>query len=105
MIGGPLVSALVRVVVVVATLAAVSYFVIRPILETTEKVSTGVSQNIQRSLDDAFGRTGISQSRQTVITKKVRSVSGRDMRRLERCIDRAGSNIARINRCASRFSR
>lgn len=105
MIGGTIVSGLVRVVVVVATLAAVWYFVIRPILETTEKVSTGVSQSIQQSLDNAFKQTSISRSQRTVIRKKVRSVPGRDMRRLERCVDRAGSNIARINRCATRFSR
>lgn len=105
MIGGTLVSGLVRVVVVIATLAAVSYFIVRPILETTEKVSTGLSQNIQRSLDDAFSQTGISQTRRSAITRQIRSATGRDLRRLETCISRAGSNVNRISRCATRFSR
>ncbi len=105
MIGGTLVSGVVRVVVVVATLAAAYYFIVRPVLETTEKVSTGISGDVQRTLDDAFGRTGVSQHRQTVIMNKVRSVSARDARRLQRCVGRAGTNVALINRCATRFSR
>lgn len=103
-IGGTLVSSVVRVVVVVATLAATYYFIIRPILDTTEKVSSGISGNVQKSLDDAFSQAGISTHRQTVITRQIKSATGRDVKRLNRCVTRAGTNMNRINRCVARFT-
>ncbi|MCO5316767.1 MAG: hypothetical protein M9938_11495 [Solirubrobacterales bacterium] len=103
-IGGTLVSSVVRIVVVVATIAATYYFIIRPILDTTEKVSTGISGNVQKTLDDAFSQSGISTHRQTVITRQIKSANGRDIKRLNRCVTRAGTNMDRINRCVARFT-
>lgn len=104
-IGGTLVSSVVRILVVVATLAATYYFILRPILDTTEKVSTGISGNIEKSLDQAFSQSSVSSQKRTVITREIRSVSGAKMAKLERCVTRAGTDIGRIQRCANRFTR
>ncbi|MCB0864040.1 MAG: hypothetical protein KDB66_12675 [Solirubrobacterales bacterium] len=106
-IGGTLITALVRVLVVVGTLAAVSYFVIRPVLDTTEKVSSGINSSIQQSIDeanDAFDQTNVSPQTQRVMTRKIRNVPNSRIPKLENCITRAGTNISRINHCIDRYA-
>jgi len=104
MIGGTLISGVVRVVVVVATLAAAYYFVVRPVLDTTEKVTAGVNGSLERTMNDAFRQTDIPRQQQISITRKVRSASGKDTQRLMNCVSRAGMDVNRLNRCANRFS-
>ena len=76
-IGGTLVTGVVRVLVVVATLAAAYYFVIRPVLDTTEKVSGGINSSIQQSLDEAneaFEQSNVSTQKQQNITTTIKNV-------------------------------
>lgn len=103
-IGGTLINTVLRLLVVVATLAAVYYFILKPVLATTEKVTSGMGANIQKNLDDVFRQVGIPQHEKTLITRQVRGVPRRKMAKLERCVSRAGTDINRIQRCANRFS-
>lgn len=106
-IGGTLISGLVRVLVVVGTLAAVYYFIVRPVLETTEKVSTGINSSIQQSIDEAsnaFDQADVNPQNQKVMTSKIRTVPNSQIPKLERCITRSGTDINEINRCINRFS-
>ncbi len=107
-IGGTLITGLVRVLVVVGTLAAVSFFVIKPILETTENVSSGINDNIQRSLDEAnkaFDQANVPPRTQTQITNQIQNVPTGKLPRLTDCINRNPSSIQHIERCARRLSR
>lgn len=106
-IGGTLVAAVVRIAVVIATLAAAYYFILRPVLDTTEKVSSGISGSIQQSIDeanDALSQAGATPQNQRVMTNRIKSVPPSKIPRLQRCITGAGADIPQINRCISRFS-
>lgn len=107
-IGGTLVTGVVRILVVVATLAAAYYFIVRPVLDTTEKVSGGINDNIQRSLDEAnraFEQSGASTRTQRQITTEIKNVPTNRLPQLSRCINRNPSSISHIERCAVRLSR
>ena len=106
-IGGTLITGLVRVLVVVGTLAAAYYFIVRPVLDTTEKVSTGINDNIQRSLDEAneaFDQANVTPRTQTQITTQIKNVPTNRLPQLSKCINRNPSSIAHIERCAKRLS-
>jgi NAD-specific glutamate dehydrogenase len=107
-IGGTLVSGVVRILVVVATLAAAYYFILRPILDTTEKVSGGISNNIQKSLDEAneaFSHSNVTPQTQNQITTSIKNVPPDRLPRLNTCIQRNPTSIAHIERCAKRLSK
>lgn len=107
-IGGTLVTGVVRVLVVVATLAAAYYFVIRPVLDTTEKVSGGINSSIQQSLDEAneaFEQSNVSTQTQQNITTTIKNVPTNRLPQLTQCINRNPSSIQHIERCAERLSR
>lgn len=107
-IGGTLVTGLVRILVVIATLAAAYYFILRPILDTTEKVSGGISGSIQQTIDEAnnaFERADVPPRGQQVMTTKIKRVPPSRIPQLERCVTRSGADIGSINRCIDKFSR
>ena len=107
-IGGTLITGLVRVLVVVGTLAAAYYFIVRPVLDTTEKVSSGINDNIQRSLDEAneaFEQSNVTPQTQTQITTHIKNVPANKLPQLTDCINRNPSSIQHIERCAKRLSR
>lgn len=107
-IGGTLINGVVRILVVVATLAAVYYFLVRPVLDTTEKVSTGISSNIQKSLEEAdnvFKEANAPQGTQMRITQEIRNVPSNRAQQLGKCINRKPGNLAHLQRCAKRLSR
>ena len=107
-IGGTLVTGVVRVLVVVATLAAAYYFIVRPVLDTTEKVSSGINDNIQKSLDEAnqaFEDSNVTTQTQQQITTNIKNVPTNRLPQLTRCINRNPSSIQHIERCAKRLSR
>ncbi|MFN8141243.1 MAG: hypothetical protein U0R29_02790 [Solirubrobacterales bacterium] len=107
-IGGTLVTGVVRVLVVVATLAAAYYFIVRPVLDTTEKVSGGINSSIQQSLDEAneaFEQSNVSTRTQQNITTSIKNVPTNKLPRLTTCINRNPSSIQHIERCARRLSR
>ncbi len=107
-IGGTLVNAVVRIVVLAATLALVYYFIVRPILDTTETVSGGISGNLEKTFEDineAFdqsnGQGGSLDP--TEVKQKVTRVGGRRQKRLINCIQNSSQDFGRIQRCANRF--
>lgn len=106
-IGGTVITAVVRILVLAATLALVYFFVIRPVLDTTETVSKGINENVQRSLDranDAFEQSDFDPRQQRQLTRNIKQVPTRRLPRLNRCIAAAGADLNRIERCAKRLS-
>lgn len=91
----------------VGILAAVYFFVVRPALDTTEKISHEVNVNVQRSLKEAhIGKTIDSVNRQVQheIKKTLRhSPSHSAADKLIRCVRRAHQNVHKIERCNDRY--
>jgi F0F1-type ATP synthase membrane subunit b/b' len=104
-IGGTVVNGIVRLVIVAATLALVYYFILRPILDTTETVSGGIQNNIEKTLNevnDAFDQVP-GTGNQAQIRRQINQSSGVNQDRLINCIQRAQQDVNRIQRCAERF--
>jgi len=105
---GNLTAGIIRLLVTVGILAAVYFFVVRPVLDTTEKVSHEVNVNVQQSLKEAhIGKTieDVNRQVQREIKKSLRhapSHSAAD--KLLRCIQRAHQDVHRIERCNERYS-
>jgi hypothetical protein len=128
---GNLSTGVIRLAVVAGTLALAYLFILKPILDTTETISTSINQSVRQSLNTTGGadlqrqirrsiaqanrqaelatrRPGVSSTEvpTTVqITRTVRGLTPRQARRLSRCIRRAGSRPAALNACFDRFSR
>ena len=90
---------LIRLIATVAIFAAVYFFILKPILDTTTETidrafegSQGITDQIQQSLDDS----GLDDY-------DINLDSQRQAAKLLNCIQRANQDIERIQRCNSRF--
>jgi Tfp pilus assembly protein PilO len=105
---GNLTAGIIRLLVTVGILAAVYFFVVRPALDTTEKISHEVNVNVQQSLKEAhIGKTidDVNRQVQREIKKSLRhapSHSAAD--KLIRCIQRAHQDVRKIEHCNDRYS-
>jgi Tfp pilus assembly protein PilO len=104
---GNLTAGIIRLLVTVGILAAVYFFVVRPALDTTEKISHEVNVNVQQSLKEAhIGKTieDVNRQVQREIKRSIRhapSHSAAD--KLLRCIQRAHQDVHKIERCNERY--
>jgi hypothetical protein len=99
MLGEALVRGLIRLLVTVGILAAVYLFLVKPVLDTTNNTirqtfegGAGIGKQIEDLLDSA----GVQDT-------SIDLGSGRQAQRLLRCIQRAGDDATRIERCTRRF--
>ena len=114
-IGGTLVNAVVRIVILGATLALVYFFIIRPVLDTTDKAfesannwSDGLSKQVQSSIDQIDSTTTTTSSGSTPaqikrLQREIRKVPPQKMSRLNPCLLKAQTDITRMIRCAERL--
>jgi hypothetical protein len=104
---GNLTAGIIRLLVTVGILAGVYFFVVRPALDTTEKISHEVNVNVQQSLEEAhIGKTieDVNRQVQREIKRSIRhapSHSAAD--RLLRCIQRAHQDVYKIEHCNDRY--
>ncbi len=125
---GNLSSGVIRLIVAVGILAAVGIFVVRPVLDTTEKVAhegfersrqinREVNRSIQNSTRGLNGPGGSlttinrtlkevnkqvqAQIRQSVHVAKVHGAGS--PKRLLKCIERADADVHKITRCTAKF--
>jgi hypothetical protein len=104
---GNVTAGIIRLLVTVGILAGVYFFVIRPVLDTTEKVSHEVNVNVQQSIKEAhIGKTidQVNRQVQREIKRSIRhapSHSAAD--KLLRCIQRAHRDVHKIERCNDRY--
>jgi hypothetical protein len=114
---GNLSSGVIRLVVTVGILAAVGFFIVRPVLDTTEKLGREANESFEKSFN-GFGKNGAGiddvskeirevdeqvqrQIRQSFHVAKVHGVS--DPKKLVRCIQRAAGDVHRIQRCTVKY--
>jgi hypothetical protein len=108
---GSVTSGIVRLLVTVGIIAAVGYFLVKPALETTEKIGREANQTLKQSFGD---------SRPGDISKQIENVNRRVQREVRRsfraakgeaggaekllqCVQRANRDVVKIQRCTAKF--
>ena len=104
---GNLTAGIIRLLVTVGILAAVYFFVVKPTLDTTEKVSQEVNNNVAQSLKEAhIGKTieQVNRQVQREIKRSLRQAPSHSAAdKLIRCIQRAHQDVNKIQRCNERY--
>lgn len=116
---GNLSSGVIRLAVTVGILAAVYFFIVKPVLHTTEKTVESTNKQIENSFKQSSVDTkGIEAN----VNKTIEEVNKQVQTQVERsfhvakvhggtaktekllhCIQRANNNVHRIERCSRRF--
>lgn len=109
MIGaGTFINPLLKVVTVVAILAAVYYFAIRPVLDTTEDITNRTFDAVNPALESSQEqiKEALRQAEQSTPGSQSFSyqVSGppKQVKRVLDCIQRAGNDVARLQACTTK---
>jgi Tfp pilus assembly protein PilO len=107
---GNLTAGIIRLLVTVGILAAAYFFIVKPTLETTEKVSHEVSGNIQKGFQQSdLGDIDkqiedVNRQVQREVHKSLRQSKRQgDADKLIACIQRAHQNVNKIQHCSERF--
>jgi F0F1-type ATP synthase membrane subunit b/b' len=115
---GNLTSGIIRLLVTVGILAAAYFFIVKPVLDTTENVSNSVNDSI-RSANESFNQSLAPNSQaqkairhadkqvQVQITRsfhQAKTHGGGDPKKMLHCIQAAAGDIHRMQRCAVKFS-
>jgi hypothetical protein len=107
---GNLTAGIIRLLVTVGILAAVYFFIVKPTLDTTEKVSHDFNVNVEKGFHQSdFGDINktiddVNRQVQREVRKSLRqSQQQGHADKLMRCIQRAHQNVNRIQRCSERF--
>jgi hypothetical protein len=106
MIGaGTFISPLIKIITTVAILAAVYFFIVKPVLETTEstidrsfdslEVFDDLQPNVQNSIRNA---EELADEQQAASAARIKEAN-----KLLDCITAAGADTAAIERCNKRF--
>lgn len=113
---GNLSSGVIRLVVAVGILAAVSIFIVKPILSTTNHAVDSANESVSKAFEESAKMT---QGIEAEVNKTVEDTNKQVQRQVERsthtarangnsekllrCIQRAHQNVHRIERCAQRY--
>jgi Tfp pilus assembly protein PilO len=106
---GNLSAGIIRLLVTVGILAAVYFFIVKPTLETTEKISNEVNVNVEKGFQqNDFGAINkqiddVNRQVQREIKKSLRQSGQGNADKLIACIQRANQNVNKIQRCSERF--
>src|SRR5262245_30734696 len=106
MIGaGTFINPLIRIVATVAILAAVYFFIVKPVLNTTESVSSGIGNSFE-----GFGDLGPNIQRSVRQAQRLQaqqqassSAQIEEANKLLACISNASGNVEKIQICNSKF--
>lgn len=110
---GNLSAGIIRLLVTVGILAAVYFFLVRPALDTTEKISHETNVNIQKGFGSSdFNGIGDVNRQIQDVNRQVQREIKRSLRQSQQqghadkliaCIQRANQNVNKIQRCSERF--
>jgi hypothetical protein len=107
---GNVTSGIIRLAVTVGIIAAVGYFIVKPVLSTTDRAFDTVDKALEESgIDDISEAVGGSNLRvQRRLERQLKhsfrvSVRNGDTDKLVACIQRAQGNVKRIQRCSQRY--
>ena len=110
---GNVTAGIIRLLVTVGILAAVYFFLVKPALETTEKISHETNVNIQKGFESSdFNEIGDVNKQIEDVNRRVQREVRKSLRQSQRqgdadkliaCIQRAHQNVNKIQRCSDRF--
>ncbi|HEY1854960.1 MAG TPA: hypothetical protein VGG40_10265 [Solirubrobacterales bacterium] len=116
---GNLSSGVIRLLVTVGILAAVGFFIVKPILDKTGEITRESNETLQKSLNQGFGKNGagLKDVNKTLreVNKTVKREIKKSMRfaekhtsvaspkKLVECIRRADGEVHKIQRCTVKF--
>ena len=107
---GNLSAGIIRLLVTIGILAGVYFFVVRPALDTTEKISHEVNGNIQKGFEQAdlseINKTidDVNRRVQREVRKSLRhSPNTKSADKLVRCIQRANQDVDKIQHCSEKY--
>ena len=107
MIGaGTVINPIIKIVTTVAVLAAVYFFIVRPVLDTTESVVDEASKSFQDFNTDGGG-FDLAAARSTAegYASSLRSTWPAAARAVEQCINKAGDNARQMEKCENQAER
>jgi hypothetical protein len=103
-------AGIIRLLVTVGILAAVYFFIVKPVLHTTETVSHETNVNIQKSISGSglndIGKTieDVNHRVQREIKRSFRqSQQHGHANKLIHCIQRAHQDVAKIEHCNAKY--
>jgi predicted PurR-regulated permease PerM len=107
---GNVMSGIIRLAVAVGVIAAVGFFIVKPVLDTTEHGFDTVNEALKESgINDVSKTIGVSNRRvQRQIQRQINhsfrvSQQTGNSQKLIRCIQRAQPNVKRIERCTVKY--
>jgi|SRR5215212_544613 len=110
---GNLSAGIIRLLVTVGILAAVYFFIVKPTLDTTEKIGHEANANVQKGFESSdFNEIGDIDKQIEDVNRQVQREVKRSLRqskqqgdadKLIACIQHARQNVHRIQRCSDRF--
>ena len=83
----------------VGVMAAIYFFILRPVLDTTSKTVESISGPIREAQEQA--REAQEQLQED--TKNGDNGSATDLNKLQRCVQKAGQNVNALQACANKF--
>ena len=98
---GTIINPIIKVVTTVAILGAIYLFFVKPALDTTENISDSINESISGSFDsfdEAF------EEAQSVGVDIDKPKSQQDANKLLSCVQAANQDVAKMERCANKFS-
>jgi hypothetical protein len=103
-------AGIIRLLVTVGILAAVYFFIVKPVLHTTENVSHETNVNIQKSINGS-GLNNIGKTIEDVNRKVQREIKRSfeqsqqhgHANKLVHCIQHAHGDVHQIERCTTRY--
>ncbi|MGN6588145.1 MAG: hypothetical protein ACTHKT_11870 [Solirubrobacterales bacterium] len=107
---GNLTAGIIRLLVTVGILVAVYFLLVRPALDTTEKISHEVNVDVQKGFEQAhvgdIGKTieDVNRRVQREIRRSLRQTQGHnEANKLIHCIQRAHQDVDKIQRCNAKY--
>jgi hypothetical protein len=108
---GSLTSGIIRLLVTVGILAAAYFFIVKPVLKTTDNAINSANESFEKSFDGANGLGSISKTIEDVnkqVAKEIRrsfhtAKQDGNPKKLVRCIRHANGDVHRIQRCTVKF--
>lgn len=111
-LGGNLTSGIIRLLVTVGILAAAYFFLVKPVLNTTDKAIDSANKSFEKSfgtqgtdLTDISGTIeDVNRKIQREIRKSFKAAKREgDPQKLVKCIQRARGDVQKIQRCTVKF--
>ena len=108
---GNLSSGVIRLLVTVGIIAAVYFFIVRPVLDTTENVSKEINttshqaiESANRSFERSFGPNSKAQRELQKARRQVhRTAPNSNADKLLACVQAANGDVNRMQRCTVRY--